>query len=110
MLIVLLYRHCTGDVETSCERRDRDYNVPLRIGLLFVVLATSAIGESSRELKISRALLTCFSGVCSDFDEEAVEGEPHWYYFHDCKAIRNRYHYCNGYDPCKTGLGQVCVE
>ncbi|EKG19072.1 Zinc/iron permease [Macrophomina phaseolina MS6] len=42
--------HCVGAGESesgssssSCERRDRDYNVPLRIGLLFVVLATSAL-------------------------------------------------------------------
>lgn len=39
--------HCVGgsaDVE-SCERVDRDYNIPLRIGLLFVILVTSAIGS-----------------------------------------------------------------
>ncbi|KAL1624653.1 high-affinity Zn(2+) transporter zrt1 [Neofusicoccum ribis] len=41
--------HCVGAGESesgsssTCERRDRDYNVPLRIGLLFVVLVTSAI-------------------------------------------------------------------
>lgn len=29
---------------TSCERVDRDFNIPLRIGLLFVILVTSAIG------------------------------------------------------------------
>ncbi|KAA8917127.1 hypothetical protein TRICI_000723 [Trichomonascus ciferrii] len=29
---------------SSCERTDRDYNIPLRIGLIFVILATSAIG------------------------------------------------------------------
>ncbi|PQE29710.1 zinc iron transporter protein [Rutstroemia sp. NJR-2017a WRK4] len=34
--------HCPGQ-ENSCERRDRDYNVSLRIGLLFVVLVTSGI-------------------------------------------------------------------
>lgn len=39
--------HCVGgdeDEEVSCERVDRDYNIPLRIGLLFVILVTSAIG------------------------------------------------------------------
>ncbi|KAB2575290.1 Zinc transporter 9 [Lasiodiplodia theobromae] len=41
--------HCVGAGESesggtrSCERTDREYNVPLRIGLLFVVLVTSAI-------------------------------------------------------------------
>ncbi|KAI5958544.1 ZRT1 [Candida theae] len=29
----------------TCERIDRDYNIPLRIGLLFVILVTSAIGS-----------------------------------------------------------------
>lgn len=38
--------HCVGgDEEQACERVDRDYNIPLRIGLLFVILATSAIGS-----------------------------------------------------------------
>ncbi|KAL7624636.1 high-affinity Zn(2+) transporter zrt1 [Parahypoxylon ruwenzoriense] len=42
--------HCVGDggesegSATDCSRRDRDYNIPLRIGLLFVILATSFIG------------------------------------------------------------------
>ncbi|KAG7664501.1 ZRT1 [[Candida] subhashii] len=38
--------HCVDDDETtgSCERVDRDYNIKLRIGLLFVVLVTSALG------------------------------------------------------------------
>ncbi|CAG8950214.1 hypothetical protein HYFRA_00008452 [Hymenoscyphus fraxineus] len=39
--------HCTGDGahegEANCERRDRDYRVNLRIGLIFVMLATSLI-------------------------------------------------------------------
>ncbi|KAJ8060465.1 hypothetical protein OCU04_010789 [Sclerotinia nivalis] len=37
--------HCVGGSATAtCERKDRDYNVKLRIGLLFVILFTSAIG------------------------------------------------------------------
>ncbi|RCK56531.1 Fe(2+) transport protein 1 [Candida viswanathii] len=39
--------HCVGgsrDAET-CERVDRDYDIPLRIGLLFVILVTSGIGS-----------------------------------------------------------------
>ncbi|KAH8601760.1 ZIP zinc transporter-domain-containing protein [Bisporella sp. PMI_857] len=36
--------HCPGTETVSCERKDRDYNVNLRIGLLFVILFTSAIG------------------------------------------------------------------
>jgi solute carrier family 39 (zinc transporter), member 1/2/3 len=31
-------------VDTGCSRPEYDYNVPLRIGLLFAVLVTSAIG------------------------------------------------------------------
>ncbi|OQE46829.1 hypothetical protein PENCOP_c001G07490 [Penicillium coprophilum] len=42
--------HCVGEGESeehsgsSCDIKARDYNVPLRIGTLFVVLVTSAIG------------------------------------------------------------------
>ncbi|OTA90600.1 hypothetical protein M434DRAFT_390202 [Hypoxylon sp. CO27-5] len=40
--------HCVGGASESgtaeCSRRDRNYNIPLRIGLLFVILATSFIG------------------------------------------------------------------
>ncbi|KAK4097162.1 Zip-domain-containing protein [Parathielavia hyrcaniae] len=38
--------HCTSGSESqvSCARVERDYNVRLRIGLLFVMLVTSAIG------------------------------------------------------------------
>lgn len=39
--------HCVGgdEEEESCEAVKRDYNIRLRIGLLFVVLVTSAIGS-----------------------------------------------------------------
>ncbi|KAB5540598.1 hypothetical protein GE09DRAFT_260990 [Coniochaeta sp. 2T2.1] len=42
--------HCVGGdaelsrSEHSCSRKERDYNIPLRIGLLFAMLATSIIG------------------------------------------------------------------
>ncbi|KAK1991344.1 ZIP zinc transporter [Colletotrichum falcatum] len=42
--------HCVGAGESesggtrSCARVDRNYNIPLRIGLVFVILATSAFG------------------------------------------------------------------
>ncbi|KAH6982872.1 hypothetical protein BKA56DRAFT_484285 [Ilyonectria sp. MPI-CAGE-AT-0026] len=41
--------HCTGgdeseSAESNCEAPNRDYNIGLRVGLLFVILATSAIG------------------------------------------------------------------
>lgn len=41
--------HCTGGSESAatCERKDRDYNVKLRIGLLFVILFTSGIAVYS---------------------------------------------------------------
>lgn len=42
------YRHCVdangNTVEGSCSRPERDYNVGLRVGLLFVILVTSALG------------------------------------------------------------------
>lgn len=43
-------RHCVGEGESeessgsSCGIRARDYDIPLRIGTLFVVLVTSSIG------------------------------------------------------------------
>jgi len=42
--------HCVGGAEeegfsaANCERRDRDYNIPLRVGLLFVMLVTGSLG------------------------------------------------------------------
>ncbi|KAF6802175.1 ZIP zinc transporter [Colletotrichum musicola] len=42
--------HCVGAGESesggtrSCEKVNRDYNIPLRIGLIFVILVTSAFG------------------------------------------------------------------
>ncbi|KAJ6440960.1 Zinc/iron permease [Purpureocillium lavendulum] len=42
--------HCVGDGESEgggkpqCDKVSRDYNVPLRVGLLFAILATSALG------------------------------------------------------------------
>lgn len=48
VLIVLelnCFRHCTGGAqEVNCDATIRPYNIPLRIGLLFVILFTSAIG------------------------------------------------------------------
>ncbi|RYP63291.1 hypothetical protein DL771_009362 [Monosporascus sp. 5C6A] len=42
--------HCVGpsseeSTAASCERRDRDYNISLRVGLLFVMLAAGLIGS-----------------------------------------------------------------
>lgn len=50
--LLLTIRHCVGAGESesssssskSCGTQDREYDVPLRIGTLFVVLVTSAIG------------------------------------------------------------------
>lgn len=46
-------RHCTGggpeggeSGAVTCSRVDRDYNIPLRIGTLFAMLATSSIGKN----------------------------------------------------------------
>ncbi|KAH6644300.1 ZIP zinc transporter-domain-containing protein [Boeremia exigua] len=37
--------HCVGGSgEKSCDATSRDYNIPLRVGLLFVILVTSAFG------------------------------------------------------------------
>ncbi|KAI3403506.2 ZRT1 [Candida oxycetoniae] len=41
--------HCVDDNENkdteTCEKVDRDYNIPIRIGALFAILVTSAIGS-----------------------------------------------------------------
>lgn len=38
-------RHCVGgSEEVTCDATPRDYNIPLRVGLLFVIFATSACG------------------------------------------------------------------
>lgn len=41
--------HCTGGAEEvpQCSKVDRDYNINLRVGLLFVIMATSSIGVFS---------------------------------------------------------------
>lgn len=54
--------HCTGgsaeEEANSCGRTDRDYNVPLRVGLLFVILVTSAIGVFTPILATSFTRMT----------------------------------------------------
>jgi zinc transporter 1/2/3 len=44
----MIVRHCVDaqgrTVDTGCAAPNHDYDVPLRIGLLFVILVTSAIG------------------------------------------------------------------
>lgn len=50
-------RHCVSHNEpesatvSTCEGVDRDYDVPLRIGLLFVVLVTSGIGTLLQHIR-----------------------------------------------------------
>ncbi|RYP10902.1 hypothetical protein DL764_000338 [Monosporascus ibericus] len=55
--------HCLGS-EVSCERRDRDYNIGLRVGLLFVMLAAGLIG-SVGPIFLAMALPHKFSAVFS---------------------------------------------
>jgi len=48
--VLTVPRHCTGEGATGepvkvCTKVERNYNINLRIGLLFVMLATSSIGE-----------------------------------------------------------------
>ncbi|KAM0309544.1 hypothetical protein ACHAO8_008915 [Botrytis cinerea] len=55
--------HCVGgSTEATCERKDRDYNVKLRIGLLFVILFTSAIGVYA-PIFMARVLKTNGTGI-----------------------------------------------
>lgn len=50
--LTLMPRHCVGagesengDQARDCSKVDREYNIPLRIGLIFAVLGTSALGK-----------------------------------------------------------------
>lgn len=55
-------RHCVGgEAATTCERVDRDYNVPLRIGTLFAILVTCAMGV------FAPIFLSRFSTIRSSF-------------------------------------------
>ncbi|TGO48956.1 hypothetical protein BOTNAR_0451g00010 [Botryotinia narcissicola] len=55
--------HCVGgSAAVTCERKDRDYNVKLRIGLLFVILCTSAIGVYA-PIFMARVLKTNGTGI-----------------------------------------------
>ncbi|KAF7916930.1 uncharacterized protein EAE98_010361 [Botrytis deweyae] len=55
--------HCVGgSAAATCERKDRDYNVKLRIGLLFVILFTSAIGVYA-PIFMTRVLKTNGTGI-----------------------------------------------
>jgi zinc transporter 1/2/3 len=57
-----MIRHCTGgaagaegdgdEPARNCNVIPRDYNMPLRIGTLFVILVTSSIGMSSLPLMV----------------------------------------------------------
>lgn len=61
--------HCVEEGESesnvSCEKIDRDYNISLRVGLLFAILAGSAFGVYS-PIFISSWLKFNFSGVISN--------------------------------------------
>ncbi|SZE99445.1 unnamed protein product [Blumeria hordei] len=68
--------HCTstdGSEERDCGRVDRDYNVNLRIGLLFVILITSAIGVFTPIL-LSRLLRIKPTGLIFTFIKQFGTG------------------------------------
>jgi zinc transporter 1/2/3 len=46
MRLISFTRHCVGgsSEQRNCNAPDREYNIPLRVGLLFVILVTSAAG------------------------------------------------------------------
>jgi zinc transporter 1/2/3 len=47
-MLTPINRHCVGGSgsgeQRNCNAPDREYNIPLRVGLLFVILVTSAAG------------------------------------------------------------------
>ncbi|RYO83404.1 hypothetical protein DL766_006817 [Monosporascus sp. MC13-8B] len=61
--------HCVGpsseeSTAASCEKRDRDYNIGLRVGLLFVMLAAGLVGSVS-PIFLAMALPPKFGAVFS---------------------------------------------
>lgn len=69
LLIALSCRHCVGAGESegsssqSCGIQTRDYDIPLRIGTLFVVLVTSAIGVFAPMLLVKLPFMSVNSAV-----------------------------------------------
>lgn len=54
LLFLTRNRHDSSDdglnTTTDCSKKSTNYNVPLRIGLIFVIMTTSFIGESHEHL------------------------------------------------------------
>jgi len=77
----MLDRHCVGDGESEsggqaqCDKVTRDYNVPLRVGLLFAILATSALGMSD-STGAQRPMLPSYLHVASQvsLDRSSLPG------------------------------------
>lgn len=47
-MMAAINRHCVGaggEEVASCDKVARDYNIPLRIGAVFIILATGSLGE-----------------------------------------------------------------
>ncbi|KIW07394.1 hypothetical protein, variant [Verruconis gallopava] len=56
--------HCVGtggeeSTVVTCERKHRDYNIPLRIGLIFAILASGAIGSFGPIFLTSLTRINC---------------------------------------------------
>lgn len=47
----MVSRHCVGaggeEAAASCDKVARDYNIPLRVGAVFIILATGSLGRFS---------------------------------------------------------------
>lgn len=94
-------RHCTGgnseESAATCERTDRDYNISIRIGMLFVVLAASSIGtllEPARKPVLTRSRCL-WPHPHGDIHAGQVQPIPH-----RPQAIRHRRHHLNRIRPC----------
>lgn len=97
----LLFRHCVGGSSeaSTCERKDRDYNIGLRIGLIFPMLAGSAIGEHSK-LCCDGSRLIRSSCLRTHASQEPASHEHIEHIVHHHQAIRYRRHYCDSFRSC----------
>lgn len=72
-LLINSCRHCTGGSKTTtCARKDRNYDLGLRIGLIFPMLVASALGKLIDPF-LESLKLTISSRLCPHDYEEAAQ-------------------------------------
>ena len=116
-------RHCTSgseeaeEGELQCYRTEQEYNIPLRIGMLFIVLATSAIGKSRLskfalkpwwfpfQMSVFNIVLTNTTRRVRTDSPLGVPAEGLGHRPEDGEAVWHRRHYFHGFCSCKSLTG-----